>query len=67
MRQNPTKSAYQSQVNDQRCDKPLSKSKGRLPEKKDKLGLLAQAWGGRGRKGLGGPNPLNRFLKICLK
>ena len=35
--------------------------------KKDKLGLLAQPRGGRGRKGLGVPNPLNRFLKICLK
>ena len=36
-------------------------------KKKDKLGLLAQPRGGRGRKGLGVPNPLNRFIKICLK
>ena len=32
---------------------------------KDKLELLAQPKGGRGRKGLGVPNPLNRFIKIC--
>ena len=36
-------------------------------KKKDKLGLLAQPRGGRGRKGLVVPNPLNRFIKICLK
>ena len=40
---------------------------GKPSKKKDKLGLLAQPRGGRGRKGLGVPNLLNCFLKICLE
>ena len=40
-------------------------AKGSLKKKKDKLGLLAQPRGGTGRKAIGVPNPLNRFLKIC--
>ena len=45
----------------------MIESKGSLPKKKDKLGLLAQPRGGRVQKGLGVSNPLNRFLKICLR
>ena len=38
---------------------------GRLQKKKyDKLGLLAEAWGGRGQVGAGGPNLLSVFLFI---
>ena len=33
-------------------------------KKYDKLGLLAEAWGGRGQVGAGGPNLLSVFLFI---
>ena len=39
--------------------------KGRLQKKiYDKLGLLAEAWGGRGQVGAGGPNLLSVLLFI---
>ena len=38
---------------------------GKASKKKyDKLGLLAEAWGGRGQVGAGGPNLLSVFLFI---
>ena len=45
----------------------MIESKGSLPKKKDKLGLFAQPKGGRDQKGLRVPNPLNSFLRNCLK